>query len=127
MAKYEEIESIYGVGPIVAKSVYEWFHDNENKKLIKNLLKQVEIEQVKKGDSSSLKLKGKSFVFTGTMKMDRVEAQEIVRKLGGEVMSAVSSKTSYVVSGENAGSKLEKARELGVEVINEERFLEMVK
>lgn len=127
MAKYEEIESIYGVGPIVAKSVYEWFHDNENKKLIKNLLKQVEIEQVKKGDSSSLKLKGKSFVFTGTMKMDRIEAQEIVRKLGGEVMSAVSSKTSYVVSGENAGSKLEKARGLGVEVINEERFLEMVK
>lgn len=127
MAKYEEIESIYGVGPIVAKSVYTWFKDGENKKLIRNLLKQVQIEEIKKGNDTSLKLKGKSFVFTGTMKMDRIEAQEIVRKLGGEVSSSVSKSTSYVVAGENAGSKLTKARELGVSVIDENDFMEMVK
>lgn len=122
-ANYEEIESIYGIGPIVAKSLCEWFRNTDNKKLIKNLLKQVEIQAVESGQ----KLKGKSFVFTGTMEMDRDQAQEIVRKLGGEVSSSVSSKTSYVVAGENAGSKLDKARELGVEIIEERIFNEMVK
>lgn len=122
-ASFEEIEAIYGVGPIVAKSLYEWFKNSENKKLIKNLVKHVKIEAVKAGQ----KLAGKSFVFTGTLNMDRVAAQETVRKLGGEVSSSVSKNTSYVVAGENAGSKLENAKELGVEVINEEKFLEIVK
>ncbi len=122
-AKYEEIESIHGVGPIVAKSLYEWFRISDNKKLIKNLLKHVEIEEVEVGQ----KLQGKSFVFTGTLIMDRIEAQEIVRKLGGEVSSSVSAKTSYVVAGENAGSKLDKAMELGVEIIDEERFLTLIR
>ena len=122
-ASFEEIEAIYGVGPIVAKSLYEWFKDSENKKLVKNLMKQVKIEEVKAGK----KLEGKSFVFTGTLNMDRVAAQETVRKLGGEVSSSVSKNTSYVVAGENAGSKLEKAQRLGVAVIDEEKFLEMIK
>jgi DNA ligase (NAD+) len=122
-ATFEDIESIYGVGPIVAKSLHEWFKDSENKKLVKNLLKHVRVEEVKAGK----KLEGRSFVFTGTLNMDRVVAQETVRKLGGEVSSSVSKNTSYVVAGENAGSKLEKAEELGVAVINEKEFLEMVK
>ena len=122
-ATFEEIESIYGVGPIVAKSLYEWFRDSDNKKLISNLLKQVKIEEVKAGQ----KLQGKSFVFTGTLNMDRVAAQETVRRLGGEVSSSVSKNTTYVVAGENAGSKLEKAQQLGVMVINEEDFLTLVK
>lgn len=123
-AKYEEIESIYGVGPIVAKSLFDWFGDKENQKIIKDLLKQIEIEKV---SSTDLKLSGKSFVFTGTINMDRVEAQELVRKLGGEVSSSVSKNTSYVVAGENAGSKLDKANELGVKVIDEQEFIKMVK
>ena len=122
-ASFEEIEAIYGVGPIVAKSLHEWFKDSENKKLIKNLIKQVKIEEVKAGQ----KLQGKSFVFTGTLNMDRVTAQETVRKLGGEVSSSVSKNTSYVVAGENAGSKLEKAQHLGVVVINEDEFLTLIK
>ncbi len=137
-AKYEEIESIYGVGPIVAKSVYDWFKNVDNKKLIKNLLKQVEIQSENIGGnggntSGSLggnvnsKVSGKTFVFTGTMKMDRIDAQEIVRKLGGDVSSSVSSKTSYVVAGDNAGSKLDKAKELGVEIIDEAKFLDLIK
>lgn len=122
-AKYEEIEAIYGVGPIVAKSLYEWFKNGENKKLIKKLLKQVQIESLK----IDKRLNGKSFVFTGSLETDRDMAQDIVRRLGGEVSSSVSKNTTYVVAGENAGSKLDKARELGVEVIDESRFLEMVK
>jgi DNA ligase (NAD+) len=122
-AKYEEIESIYGVGPIVAKSVFEWFKVDENKKLIKNLLKQVEIVFDKKGKS----LTGKSFVFTGSLSFDRVKAQETVRSLGGEVSSSVSKNTSFVVAGSEAGSKLDKANALGVKIINEEEFLKMVK
>lgn len=121
-ATYEEIESIYGVGPIVAKSIFEWFKESDNKKLIKNLLKHIEITVEKTGQ----KLAGKSFVFTGGMEIDRNEAQEMVRKLGGEVSSSVSSKTSYVVAGENAGSKLDKAQELGVTILTESEFLDMV-
>ncbi len=123
-AKYEEIESIYGVGPIVAKSVFDWFRDEDNIASLNALLKQIKIEEAVSGN---LKLSGKSFVFTGSLNMDRVEAQEIVRKLGGDVSSSVSKNTSYVVAGENAGSKLEKANELGVSVITEGEFEQMVK
>jgi DNA ligase (NAD+) len=122
-AKYEEMEAIYGVGPIVAQSLFDWFVDKENRKLIKNLFKQIEIKEEVVGQ----KLAGKSFVFTGTINIGRVEAQELVRKLGGEVSSLVSKNTSFVVAGENAGSKLDKANELGVKVVTEREFLEMVK
>jgi DNA ligase (NAD+) len=81
----------------------------------------------KKPKKYSKKLKGKSFVFTGTMKMDRIKAQEAVRSLGGEVSSSVSENTSYVVVGENAGSKLDKARELEIQILNEYEFLKLVK
>lgn len=121
-AKLEEIEGIYGVGPIVARSLFNWFKDSENKKLIKNLLKYVEIIQ----DKANNKLSGSTFVFTGSMNIDRVKAQEIVRSLGGEVSSSVSKNTTYLVAGNEAGSKLDKARELNVKVINEEEFLKMV-
>ncbi len=124
-AKYEDIESIYGVGPVVARSVFDWFRNSDNKKLIKNLLKHIEIQKEKFVAHS--KFQGKSFVFTGSITIDRTKAQEMVRKLGGEVSSSVSSKTSYVVAGENAGSKLDKAKELGVSIISENDFLKMVK
>lgn len=127
-AKYEEIESIYGVGPIVAQAVYDWFKDSANKTLINNLLKQIEIEELVSGQNGQGgKLVGKSFVFTGSLSIDRVAAQETIRKLGGEVSSSVSKNTSYVVAGENAGSKLEKAKELGVTILSEEEFRWMVK
>lgn len=125
-AKYEDIVSIYGVGPIVAKAVSDYFKDSNNLKLIKNLLNQIEIKKETKGNAENLKLKGKTFVFTGTMNMDRVKAQEMVRTLGGEVSSSVSKNTSYVVAGENAGSKLDKANEHGVKVITEQEFLKMI-
>jgi DNA ligase (NAD+) len=122
-AKYEEIEAIYGVGPIVAEAVYSWFRNADNKKLIRNLLKQVTIEEVKSTGGKAV-LRGQTFVFTGTMPtLERTVAETMVRENGGEVSSSVSKKTSYVVAGENPGSKIDKARELGVKVIDEKEFI----
>lgn len=125
-AKYEELEAIYGVGEVVARSVVEWFGDDEHVKLIQRLLKVVKVK--KEMVAMNPKITGKSFVFTGTLtSISRDDAQAIVRKNGGDVSSSVSMKTSYVVAGDSAGSKLDKARELGVSVITEEEFMKMVK
>ena len=126
-AKKEEFESIYGVGEVVARSLETWFKNPDNKKLVRNLLKQIEIEKPSKVQTENLKLAGKTFVFTGTMPtLDRDTAQDMVRSLGGEVSSSVSKKTTYVVAGAEAGSKLEKAKELGVRVLDEDGFRGMV-
>ena len=124
-AKYEDIERIYGIGPIVAQSVYSWFRNKENIKLVNNLLKYISINNPIL--DKNLPLKDKIFVFTGTIEMDRVKAQNMVRERGGEVSSSVSTNTTFVIAGENAGSKLDKALELGVRVIDESQFLEMMK
>jgi DNA ligase (NAD+) len=125
--KKEEFESIYGVGPKVAESLTEWFSQKENQKLVSNLLKQVKIEKLERKVTAG-KLQGKSFVFTGSLPtLDRDAAQEMVRTNGGDVSSSVSKKTSYVVAGEEAGSKLDKARGLGVKIISEKEFLELIK
>ncbi len=123
-AAKEELESINGVGPIVAKAVYDWFRDADNKKLVRNLLKQVTIEEMNKpANGVTFKLQGKTFVFTGTMgTLERSIAQNMVRERGGEISNSVSKKTSYVVVGENPGSKLEQARELGVKILDEDQF-----
>lgn len=126
-AKYEELEAINGIGPVVAKSLTDWFSDEENQDLVKRLLSHVKIESVKKVDSSALPLFGKSFVLTGTLsKMSRDEASQKIRSLGGDVSSSVSKNTSFVVAGESSGSKLDKAEELGVKVLKEDEFLKMI-
>jgi DNA ligase (NAD+) len=124
-ASQEDFSSIYGVGTVVAQSLHSWFKDADNKKLVKNLLKHVSIKSEEV--SANRKFEGKSFVFTGTLPtLEREVAQAMVRKNGGDVSSSVSKKTSYVVAGSDAGSKLDKAKELGVTVISEEEFLKMV-
>jgi len=126
-ASFEDVESIYGVGPVVAQSVHEWFRDTDHKKLIRNLLKHIRIEKLVKVSADKLPLTGKSFVFTGTLPtLERTDAQEMVRKLGGEVSSSVSKNTSYVVAGESAGTKLDKANELGVVILSEDEFLKLI-
>lgn len=126
-AKLENFINMYGVGDIVAESLIKWFADKDKQKILDELLKYVTVEEVKTSDVKK-KLEGKTFVLTGTMtSLSRIEAEEKIRALGGDVSSSVSKKTSYVVSGENAGSKLEKARELGVEVLSEEDFLNILK
>ncbi|MDR3557979.1 MAG: NAD-dependent DNA ligase LigA [Candidatus Pacebacteria bacterium] len=131
-ASFEEIEAIYGVGPIVAQAVLDWFKAAANKKLVANLLKQVKIEKSKVPSPESNVAKnpnifGKTFVFTGTLPtLERTDAEETVRNLGGNAGSSVSNNTDYVVAGENAGSKLTKAEELGVKIVSEADFLKMI-
>jgi DNA ligase (NAD+) len=122
----EDFEAIRGIGDVVAESIYNWFRDEDNKKMLSGLLKHLVIsDQV---SVISKKLAGKSFVLTGSLEsMSRDEAKEKIRSLGGDVSSSVSKNTSYVVAGESAGSKYEKAKELGVEILSEKEFLKLVK
>lgn len=127
-AKSEELQNIEEIGPIVAKSIVDWFSDKENEKYLEKLLLQVlvalESQQINNKKTNS-KIFGKTFVLTGTLSvMGREEAKQKIRSLGGNVSSSVSKETDYVVAGENPGSKYEKALELGVQVLNEKKFLD---
>ncbi|MFA6094377.1 MAG: NAD-dependent DNA ligase LigA [Candidatus Paceibacterota bacterium] len=122
-----ELQAISGVGDVVAQEIVKWFADSEHLKELEALLSYVHIQAPARA-TTSLPLSGKTFVLTGSMQsMDRDEAGEKIRSLGGSVTSSVSAKTSFVVAGESAGSKLERAQELGVPVLNEEEFLKMIK
>lgn len=125
-ATYEDLISIPEVGPKVAESVITFFRQPHNLEVIEELKKaglKMEEEEVVK----ETKLSGLSFVFTGTLKsFSREEAKELVESLGGKVSSSVSSKTSYVVVGEDPGSKYQKAIQLGVKILTEEDFLKLV-
>ena len=130
-ASEEELSGISGIGPVVAKSIFDFFRDPENKRLVERLKKVLKIQNPNFSARvvlAELPFTGKTFVLTGTLKtMSRDEAKEKIRKLGGSVSSSVSSKTDYVVSGTEAGSKLKKALELGVRVLSETEFLRMLK
>ncbi len=129
-ASVAELEAIEGIGPIVGKSIFDWLGDKENKKLIERLKKVLHIQNpefTSRLDLDKKPLAGKTFVLTGTMEaLSRDEAKEKLRKLGASVSSSVSKNTSYVVAGEDPGSKLDKAQELGVEVLSEEAFLNLL-
>lgn len=125
-ASLESLEKINNIGEIVAKSVYVWFREKSNQKIVSDLLAQVKISQVTTSKMAQ-KFSGQTFVLTGTLSgLSRDEAKKEIKKLGGEVTSSVSKNTSYVVAGENPGSKLEKAQELGVKVLSESEFLELL-
>ncbi|HOY56422.1 MAG TPA: NAD-dependent DNA ligase LigA [bacterium] len=123
------LSAVNGIGPIVAESVIDWFKDDKNIKLIEKLfVNGVEIITNDKSKINSNKLAGKFFVLTGSLAtLEREDAKEKIRTLGGEVSETVSKKTDYVVVGENPGSKLSKAQSLGVEILNEKEFLELLK
>ncbi len=124
-ASKEDFEAIEGVGPVVAGSLASWFAAKSNQKMLARLMDQVRIKKAAKGTG---KLAGLTFVLTGTLPtLDRTQAEEMVREHGGSVSGSVSKKTSYVLAGESAGSKLDKARELGVKVIGEEEFKKLLK
>ncbi len=115
------------VGPVVAKSIHEWFNDKHNVKLLDKLLKVIKIPAVAKAMAGKGKLGGKIFVLTGSMEnMEREEAKEKIRSLGGQVSESVSKKTDYVVAGAEAGSKLDKAQKIGVKVLDEKQFLKLI-
>jgi DNA ligase (NAD+) len=125
-ASEEELAEIDQIGPTMAKSIYEYYHDPENRSVIEKLLAagvMPEQQQPLRSD----KLAGKTFVVTGTLEnFSRQQAEQAIRQAGGKASSSVSKKTDYVLAGDNPGSKLDKARKLGVEVIDEKRFMKMI-
>ena len=126
-ADVERLANIEGIGGIIAQSIYDFFHEERNVKMIEEL-KELGVNPVSKVKPKSDKLTGKTFVLTGTLQnMTRDEASAIIKSHGGKTSSSVSKKTSYVLAGENAGSKLDKAQNLGVIILTEDDFLEMIK
>jgi len=125
-SKKEELEKINDVGPKVAESIYQWFSNRKNEKLVKELLDNgIKIIQKK---TKNQKLKGLSFAITGSLlTMTRESAIEKIRSFGGQVSDSVSKSTDFLIFGENPGSKLEKARKLRIKTINEKEFLTMIK
>ena len=125
-ATREELEDIDEVGPIVADSVVRFWENSANRKVVENCLKAgVTLAPVE--TTGEQPFAGKTFVFTGALeKFTRHEAKTMVEKLGARASNSVSRKTDYVVAGPGAGSKLKKARELGVPVLTEEEFLGMI-
>lgn len=126
-ATLEQLSNVEGVGEIIAKTIYDFFRDENNLKLIDEL-KELGINPQAKAKAKSDKLAGMTFVLTGTLQnMTRDEASEIIKSHGGKTSSSVSKKTSYVLAGENAGSKLDKALSLGVIILTEDDFLGMIR
>jgi DNA ligase (NAD+) len=126
-ATLDEISTVHGIGPVVAKSVFDFFHNERTRAVVDDLLSQG-FTFVKAAAATSNKLSGKTFVFTGGLTtMTRPAAKGEVEKRGGQVLGSVSKKTQFVVAGEDAGSKLDKARELGLTVLTEQEFVEMLK
>ncbi len=124
-ASYEELENITDIGDKIAGSVYEYFHNEDNKALI-NKLKELGLNMEYLGDDKELsEFSGKTFVITGTLSQGRDEIKEKIESVGGKVSDSVSKKTSYLVLGENPGSKYNKALTLGVKIIHEDELNEM--
>jgi DNA ligase (NAD+) len=125
-ASAEELEEVNEVGPRIAESIVEFFGDEHNRKLVGDLRK-AGLTFAGQKKEKGIKLAGKTFVLTGTLaRHTRDEAKEMIENAGGRVSGSVSKKTDYVVAGSDAGSKLDKARELGVSVIGEEELERLV-
>jgi len=126
-ASFDELESVEGIGPIVATSIRNFFDEKQNLETIQRLLAGgIRIESPVASPKLT-NLSGRTFVFTGTLtRFTRDEAQALVEKYGGKASSSVSQKTDFVVVGENPGSKADKAKELGVPTLSEEEFLNLI-
>ncbi len=124
-ASGETLAKIEGIGPIIGAAVHSWFADRSNRAMLARLTKHLKIEKVIAPVKGALA--GQTVVVTGTLPtLAREEAEARVRQAGGKVASSVSSKTSFVVAGENPGSKYEKARSLGIPILSEAQFLKKV-
>ena len=127
-ASTQELESIEGIGPVVSREIAHWFAQSRHQKLVEDLKKVLTISN---GAHQALDKKrlltGRTFVLTGSLpSLTREEAKGKIRALGGDIAGSVSKKTSYVVAGDEAGSKLDRARELDVPVLTETEFLRMI-
>ncbi len=126
-ASKEQILNIEGFGEIMADSVVEFFSLEQTKNMISEL-KDFGLNMESQREIKDMRFEGMTFVLTGTLSTyGRKEAQEIIESYGGKASSSVSKKTTYVLAGESAGSKLQKATDLGITIINEEQFADMIK
>lgn len=127
-ADVENLSQVEDIGPIVANSIREFFEQEQTKDLISRLKQAgVNTQRLKEEDEDE-RFAGKTFVLTGSLEnFSREEASNIIEKFGGKTSSSVSKKTSYVLAGEDAGSKLTKAQSLGVTIITEQEFADMIK
>jgi DNA ligase (NAD+) len=119
-ASEEEIEAVPGIGPAIAEAVVQYFREPDNRRLVEDLAAAGVRMDEPRSMSAAGPLAGKSYVLTGTLPgLSRQEATDLIEQAGGRVTGSVSRKTDAVVAGEAGGSKLEKARELGIEIIDE--------
>ena len=126
-AKIEELEAVDEIGPIVSNSIKQFWDDNTNKTIVNNCLERG-LNFEKKLKLANPKVNGKVFVFTGSLKkMRRQEASSIVKKFGGIVSSSISKKTNFLIAGGKSGSKISKAKNLNISILNENKFLELVR
>ena len=125
-ANKDALAETEGIGEKIAQSIYEFFHNEENKKMLEEF-KKLGFVFENRNLKRTAELAGNTFVLTGTLQtMTRDEAGDKIKAKGGKVSSSVSKKTSYVIAGENPGSKLDKAKDLGVIILNEQDFLKMI-
>ena len=125
-AKADQLSAIHGVGEEVANAIVAWFQDQNNQDRLEAILIHLEIVNPDRSGGSA-KLAGKTFVFTGTLEsLTRDEAKDLVRRAGAKVLSSVSRQTDYVVMGNNPGSKVERAKELGVTCLVESDFTKLL-
>lgn len=126
-ASEEEIKEVNDIGDISAKQVYDFFQAEDNRKMLEKF-KRAGVNMEQEITAAGGKFAGLIFVLTGTLTtMSRNEAAELIQSLGGKAASSVSKKTNYVVAGENAGSKLTKAENLGIKILSETEFIAMTK
>lgn len=127
-ANFEQLSQINDIGEVMANSIIEFFMQEQTKDLIEKLKNAGVNMNCLEEESDDKRFEGKTFVLTGSLELfTRKETEDIIEKLGGKTSSSVSKKTDYVLAGEDAGSKLTKAQSLGINIISETDFKEMIK
>ena len=127
-AKFEELQEMNDIGEVMANSIVEFFAQEQTKDLLKRLEDAGINTKAIEEETTDNRFEGQTFVLTGSLqKFTRKEAEDLIEKFGGKTSSSVSKKTNYVLAGEDAGSKLTKAQSLGVNIISEEEFYELLK
>lgn len=122
----EELTAIEDIGAITARNVTEWFEGKQARHMVERL-RQAGVNFSSLEEAGDKRFEGKTFVLTGALELfTRSEAEELIERMGGRAASSVSKKTDYVVAGENAGSKLKKAQELGIQILSEQEFKDMI-
>jgi DNA ligase (NAD+) len=127
-ASEERLASVFEIGPVVAAAIAEWFREARNREVIARLKQAgVNTERKQQRASTSRQLEGKQFVLTGRLsRFTRDEAKQMIEQHGGRVTASVTKKTDFLVAGEDAGSKLDRANELGVNVLDEQALVDLL-